>query len=97
MMEGNKKNVKEIFLNFLYIFLRNLAILTPSLAPGTPLMFIPFFLTRSLTRKPQIICRHIHRQVQQKMKVVVVPALGDNFSYLVVDQSSGKAFAVGML
>jgi hypothetical protein len=31
------------------------------------------------------------------MKVVVVPALGDNFSYLVVDQSSGKAFAVGML
>lgn len=28
------------------------------------------------------------------MKVVVVPALSDNFSYLVVDESSGKAFAV---
>jgi hypothetical protein len=31
------------------------------------------------------------------MKVVVVPALSDNFSYLVIDQSSGKAFAVGIL
>lgn len=52
-------------------------------------------LHRGLSRPlSQSFVRHLHQQA--RMKVVVVPALGDNFSYLVVDKSSGKAFAVGM-
>lgn len=42
----------------------------------------------------QSFVRQFHQQA--RMKVVVVPALSDNFSYLVVDKSTGKAFAVGL-
>jgi hypothetical protein len=44
------------------------------------------------------VSRHFYHQqtVIKGMKVVVVPALSDNFSYLVVDKSTGNAFAVGL-
>jgi len=40
------------------------------------------------------VSKHFYHTQARGMKVIVVPALSDNFSYLVVDKSTGNAFAV---
>ena len=48
-----------------------------------------------VSSRHQPFVRYIHQQAK-RMKVIPVPALSDNFMYLVIDESTHKAFVVGM-